>query len=809
MKLIKVRDNQNRPVNGLDLIMSAVFGDGIPREFISGEYYQAGQHVYKIGEDGSLLIYECNLSGTYLRCEDPGFREWSLDSLIEKYSDAILDIGEITSEPILYESKSVVAESESYEEYDGNAKFVANTDEFNLNDYSGKHDIIDVYLRREHSDSYLAPSDYKFDGSKLSVELPLSDMALISNHTTNFYPQGYFVGGEDSAPLYVGLEEYPDFQVNLNGQAPYYFVVKYDNDPYYWYGENGKVKSYLFTEDGISMENFDILATIGKPIKYGYKICDLKIESVHTIVESPLNKLQDTNVYRLDEFMINGDHDPIGSDIDEKIQTITIPIDVEPTRNLKDELYITLNTETQLINVSCKNGHIKQVKFSLTARKLKPLSAFIIGTKAKSEMAKFINVVNEFGEVVKIGKKNYIKFPCFDLLRYNSFEFELYVNRVYTSNYEEYINDNGEVFIKMLDDDNIDYENDVFLFHIYYSISQGANIFRTSDEHDVLNDKDAFRIFLTTEFINKFQWLKMRQDYKLIPPEVTVGSKTSANITDPNYYLSEGETLRADVFSVVFNKDNRRIMSLTDSCNSESYPIMETTRDITIPFIDYNSEKDDFLIFKSGGILYSSAKWYLNGEDVNIYSHETPLSRGDYLDFRLLDRDENVRVYNRFLDSNGSEPLDIGVDLSNVAFLLLFTISGQFISPSKYTIDGSYITFNSNCNQPFIVDNGTRLEAIYGVFKGDYCKTIYNTLQIVATEDNQREFNIKEDLDFNVNSDNVLIFREDGMYIGERFYHMDEENDMIVIDRGTGVPKGSHIDIVVIRNLSLEIPVTN
>ena len=55
MKLIKVRDNKNRPVSGLDLMMSAVFGDKVPREFISREYYQKGQHVYKLTEKGAQL----------------------------------------------------------------------------------------------------------------------------------------------------------------------------------------------------------------------------------------------------------------------------------------------------------------------------------------------------------------------------------------------------------------------------------------------------------------------------------------------------------------------------------------------------------------------------------------------------------------------------------------------------------------------------------------------------------------------------------------------------------------------------------
>ena len=818
MKLIKVRDNKNRPVSGLDLMMSAVFGDKVPREFISREYYQKGEHVYKLTEKGDLLIYECNLSGTYIRCEDPGFTEWSLNSLIEKYYSKITDFKEITNDPILYNVKSIVAPSQSYLEYDGKARFVAKTDNFDLNDYNKPDDVVDVYLRREYSDSYLAPSEYEFDGNELSVELPLSEMALITEHKTKFFPEGLNLNGDmnnlvfyDEIGVMINSEEYPDMLLNIDNRASKYFRVVKETEFTYWYGEDGVIKSYPFNEKGISIKNYDILETLGKPIVLGYKICDLKIDAVHTIVESPINGLQEKDVYRLDEFIIDGKHDPIGSDISDEVQTITIPINVEPTRDLTDELYVTLDPSTQLISLSSKNGYVKQVRFSLVSRKLKPLSAFIIGSKATSDMTRFIQVTNEYGKVVDIDGSKYIKFPRYDLLRYNSFDFELYHDRVFTSDYEEYINDDGELFIKMLDESAINYKTDKFLFHIYYSISQGVAITRTSDTNKVVDDKDAFRIFLTTEFINKFQWLKLRENYKLIPPEVTVGSKTSANISDPNHYLSIGETLRADVFSLIVKnvEENRRDGSMTDSCNSESYPILLDTRNLTVPFVDYDAEKDDFLIFKSGGVLLSSAKWYLNGNSVNMYIHETPLHNGDYVDFRLLDRDENVRIYNKFLTgtSDKQKVMDIETDLSKVAFFLLFTVSGQFISPSKYTMEGSTIVFNENCNQPFTVDNGTRLEAVYGVFKNNYCKTIYTTAQIKATEDNQKEFSIDENLDFNKGSDNILIFREDGMYIGERFYHMSEDDDKIIIDNGSGVPKGSHIDVVVIRNLNNEITV--
>lgn len=777
MKLIKVRDNRNRPVSGLDIMMGAVFGNQVPREFVSGDHYQTGEHVYYIDDNGDLKIWECNLGGTYLKCGDPGFSEWSLNAAIRRSMPSGTSTGKIIN-PEMYEMKSVVSQSDRYEETNGVVKFNATFDNFKLSDYSEPGDIVDIYLRREHSDHYLAPTDYKFDGKMLSLELPASDIADISTHVSKYMPEGATV---------------PD-----------------STEPYFWYGEDDSRKTFNENSPGFTLKNYDILKDFGKSIEYGYKVADLKIEAIHTVVKSPIIDKQPTKVYRLDEYLINGSHTNLGSQYGNGVQTAIINVVIEAERNITDVLTVTFDPSTQLIDAYTKNGYIKQVKFSLTSKKLKPISAFMIGSKAKSDMTRFIRVINEFGSVTEVNGEKYVKFPCMDMLRYNSYEFELYWNRVFRNDYEEYVDENGDLYIKLMDTTGVDWDNDTFLFHIFYCITQGAAIVKTSDVQKVTNDKDAFRIFLTTEFINKYQWLKLREDSKLIPPECTIGSKGIANITDQNHYLKVGQTLKADVFSLIFKDIERRLGSSTASCNSELYPIMEPSRELIIPFVDYDSENDDFLIFKSGGVLLSSAKWYLNGNCVNLYIHEAPLNRGDYVDFRMLDRDDSVRIFNKYLTgtSKSQEVMDVGVDISKVAFFLLFTVSGQFISPSKYTVNGSKITFNKNCNQPFVVDNGTRLEAIYGVYKKERSKTLYTVRQLEATTADQKEFSLDESLDYNPGPDNVLIFREDGMYIGERFYHIDEPTNKIIIDKGSGVPKGSHIDVVIIRSLTLDINVS-
>jgi hypothetical protein len=781
MKLIKVRDNKNRPINNLDVMMGALFGDKVPREFVVDKYYKAGDRVYTFDDDGNLNVWICNLSGTFKTCREPNFSEWSLNSIIEQYKNRPVTIPGETINPQMYECRSAVSERDEYIEYDGFAHFDTNVKGFNLGDYNGEDDIVDIYLRREHSDHYLRREDYKLAGYKLRISLPLEDMVDESTNTTKFLPEGTLV--EDTA--------------NEN----------------YWYNEDGVNKTCGTGVNGIQEDNIDVLASFGKSIEYGYKIASVKAVSVHTVVGSPLNYQLEKPIYRLDEIEVP-EHDAIGNNVDGDVQTVSFKVDIEPDRGVYDVVTLSYSKDTQKVSIHSENGYVQQVKFTVVARKDKPLSVFMIGSKAVSPMARFIKVINEYGEVVEVDGEHLIKMPCLDLLRHNSFEFELYVDRVFRSDYEEVMDEEeGSIYIRLLDTTGIDWENTTFLFHIFYCISQDAAIIKSSDTKLVETDKDAFRIALTTQFINKFQWLKMREDSKLIPPEYTVGSKGTANIISEDHYLSIGHKLKADVFSLVF-KDNiiRRADSATDTCNSESYPIMEDTRDLTVPFMDYDPEYDDFLIFKSGGVLVSSSKWFLNNKYVNLYIHENPLLRGDYVDFRLLDRDDTVRVDSFFLDVNVDEKsVDTGIDLDKSAFYLLFTVSGEYISNSKYTVDGSTIKFKAEsdgCDQPYTPTHGGRLELVVGVYKKEYSTTLYKMIQIETTVDDQREFSFEDNIEYNPSSDNLLIFRKDGMYIGERFYHTDETCGKIIIDKGSGVPLGSYIDVLLIRNMSVRVKPT-
>ena len=778
MKLVKIRDNKNRPINNLDVMVGAIFGDKIPREFIPDKYYKAGEHVYDFDDNGYLNVWICNISGRFKKCREPNFSEWSLNSVIEQAGKRGLIAGEAIS-PKLYECKSAVSPRDEYMEYDGKAYFNTSVEGFKLAEYRGENDIIDMYLRREHSDHYLRPEDYTLVANKMSIALPLSDMVDESTMETPFTPLGV--------------------------------VVENTENENYWYSENGVVRTFRPAGvNGIQIDDLDILASLGKSIEYGYKINDLRVVAVHTIVGSPLNDRLEKPVYRFDEIEIKS-HGKIGNLVERQLQSIQIPVSIEPLRGTSDVVTITYNKETQLISIHSENGYVHQLKFSVVARKDKPLSIFMIGSKAVSPMARFIRTLDEFGEVVEHNGEHLVKIPRYDLLKHNSFEFELYINRIFRSDYEEYLDeDDGSLYIRMMDESVMDWEKDTFLFHIFYCISQDAAIIKSSDSKKVETDKDAFRIMLSTQFINKFQWLKMREDSKLIPPEYTAGSKNTANITSEDHYLKIGQSIKADVFSMVF-RDNmiRRPGSATDTCNSESYPIFKDTKRLPIPFMDYDSEFDDFLIFKSGGVLVSTAKWYLGEKDVNIYVHENPLRAGDYVDFRLLDRDDTVRVDNYFLDvDKASRTIDTGVPLDTAAFFLLFTVNGEYISGSKYTIDGSILTFKTEedgCDQPYELDFWSRVELVVGNYKKDYSKTLYKMIQIETTDEGQREFYLDENIEYNPSSDNLLIFRKDGMYIGERFYHTDESTGKIVIDEGSGVPLGSYIDILLIRNMSVKV----
>lgn len=786
MQLIKVRDNKNRPINNLDVMVGAVFGDKVPREFVQDKYYKAGEKVYAFDSNGKLNIWVCNMNGRFKTCKEPNFSEWSIDSVVAGIGESgtgkglndYLFLPEDLRTP-MYECKSVIVPRNTYVEDTEHAYFSSSIEGFNIKDYNGENDQLDVYLRREHSDSYLTKKDYKVNGNVISVELPLIEMVDEVTETTCYLPFGRVVTNTDTER--------------------------------YWYSDtDGQVKTTPFTVNGIQLQQFNILQALNRPVEYGYKIQDLKVLSVQAIVKSPLSDQLATPVYRLKEIEIDT-HDKISYSINNNLQTIELFVIIDKDQRITDRVLISYQRNSQLVSITSQKGYVHQVKFQVTSRKDKPVSLFMIGSKAVNPMTKFIKTLDEYGEIVTINGEHLVKIPRFDLLKHNSFEFELYVDRIFRSDYEEVVDSNtGELYIKMVNNDGIDWNKSKFLFHIFYSITQMAAIVKTHDQKVVLTDTDAFRIMLTSSFVNRFQWLKMREDSKLIPPEVTVGSKNSAIISDPNYYLQKNQVIKADVFSLLF-KDfiERRENSETDICNSESYPVFTDTKSLQIPFLDYDQRKDDFLLFKSGGVLVSAAKWYLKDSRINFYVHENSISGGSYIDFRLLDRDETVRVDNHFFDVNlEDKSIDTRLDLSSAAFYLLFSISGQYISPTKYTVDGSVIRFTDQSNennQPYYPGYGSRVELIIGKYKKPYSKTLYKMIRITATNKGQKEFAFDESIEYNPTTDNLLIFRQDGLYIGERFYHTDASQGKIIFDDNSDIAAGSYIDILLIRNLSIKV----
>jgi hypothetical protein len=239
-----------------------------------------------------------------------------------------------------------------------------------------------------------------------------------------------------------------------------------------------------------------------------------------------------------------------------------------------------------------------------------------------------------------------------------------------------------------------------------------------------------------------------------------------------------------------------------ESYNSEAYPILRNSRMIPIPYIDYNMENDDFLLFRTGGVYVSSSKWFIDHEYVHIYEHEESLMEGDYVDFKLVDRDPTVRVSNLYLTftEDNQKSINVGFNLNRFAFYMLFTMSGEYVSPSKYKASGSTITFIDN-DQPLEITKGDRLELVVGMYLKPYSKTVITQSRVVAVTDNQTEFTIDLLEDFNPKKDTLFLFQKNGLYIGERFYSVDTSNKKIIIDRGSSLPLGDHIDVFFIRTL--------
>lgn len=755
MNLIKVRDNKNRPINNLDIMMRVLFGDTVPTEFFINRHYSYGDLVYTIEEDGNLQVWTCNLSGKFKRCKEPNFTKWDLNYLIDNGKKTVGDV--ISTK--LFDTTSVLLPG-TYDETDEMAYFTAVADTFDISNYLGHDDYLEVFLRRDFSDHYITKEEYELVDNSIRVGIPIQDMINETTNKSEFLPIGKEIEEGEDAP--------------------------------YWYVERGVKRTCM---DPISLDQFDLLDKYNQSVEYGYKLYDLKITSVRTVVTS------DRGTSRMDVIEIK-DHDPLGSELGSDIQSIEIPIVVGVDR-VSDVLQVTFNPVTQLLDIHSKSGHVYQVTFSYTSKKDSPIDLFIVGNKAASTMTRLIQVTDQFGTVITQEDGHHlVEVPINDLLQYNSYDFEVYMNRVYVNNYEQVLDtDTGKLYLSFTDEKYMNWDTDVFLFHIFYSVSQGAAVIRTSDNQAVTMDKEAFRIHLTTSYIDKYQWLRMRDGAKIIPPENVVGGKGIASIIGEEHYLTIGHTIRADVFSMIFEDIERRKGSETTTCNAEVYPLLRDTHELSIPYVDYDPPKDDIILFKSGGVLVSSAKYYQDQNKFRFYNHEDGLKSGDYLEFKLLDRDTTVRVVNTYLtlSEDSQTTIETGIDLEKVAFHLLFTMDGEYISDAKYTIDGSTIQFKEDSDQPLDLLKDDRFELVTGHYTKNITKTMFLPVRFEVTKDNQTEFSLEGELDYNPKSDSMLLFRKDGAYIGERFYSVDIENN--VLQLSNGLPDGSYLDVLLIRNL--------
>lgn len=762
MQLIKVRDNKGRPINNLDLLMKVVFGDKTPEEFVPGNKYQYGDIVYNITEDGYLKVWICNNDGRFQEPKEPNFSEFTLDSLFQN-----IDFSSITNRLDALENLELYEFTQKL--YHGNITelqrqvvVTATVNGFDFNNYKDVGDSLEVYLRGAWADHYILPSEYTVTDNDLMIHLQPGIVDDKIDRISNFYPEGCVLeDGEEAG---------------------------------YWYGEKGLRKT--FSEDPINIVEFDPFVFCHVEHEQDYNLTDFKVTAVHTLVHSP------HDVPHFDEFFLEP-HAKI-SDFEGTNDNIAIKIKVpiEPSAEKDDILYISYDKKTCRISITSKNGYIKQVKFRCTVERIVPNDIVIVGTKAMGDKSRFIKIVEGFGEIVNIDGKNYVKVPFLDLLQYNSFVYEVYRNRTFTESYEELVGEDGATYLE-INEKAVTWEKDTFYFRIYYSISQGAGLLCTNDINVVSDDKEAFRIALSTPFINRYQWLRMRTSLKLLDKEVYDGAKEIAYINNMDWYVNTDRKLRASVFSVIFENIVRRDKSETTVGRAELYPTFNDTSVFPIPFVDYNVANDDFLIFHSTGALISSAKWHLNKHSISFYVHEEPLYGVDYVEFKMLDRDPTFRVASTYLTTevDYQNTYDIGFDSSDpsIACMLLFTISGEYISDYRYELNGSTLTFIPENNSPIAMfEEGDRFDLVVCRYTTTTTKTTVTKTRLQSTRMNENRYYFDKDAEFNPKSDTILLFQANGMYVGEKFYSLGENYDSIVLE-GSLVPKGQYMDVIIFR----------
>lgn len=786
MRLRMVRDLSTRVVTQFDVINQILFGGKPPLAFDPAKYYTTGDIVYVINEDGTMSILQANTSGTFPTAHEPNFSEYNLSDVLEKQKQTIEELTGIRSKisDVVYKPHVYI---------------------YNISGTQTEIDVLDIF---NHTNDYHYLEVY-VDG----LYLPTTEYEVEYNVDTSRHHMVFKTPRHDGEEILIRVNEANSIltrmvnRVNVTKRVEKEMTTIVDSRnhiDYSWvnanipvattFGAFGRSTTQRYNQTDYTMgltlsrdtNNFLVngtttitpkgSATVATESHYGY-----------IVYGDPTKPLPDGK--EILNLMERGQFVTAGTDLPNAIPFfVYYPIGSTPNENLADA---HLSYRSSLL-------YSEGVTLAAIGIWIPPNTTYVNQPfKVWVEPGQDNNGYDEYAthEEYAYGK---MKIPYPADSNQIPMQFDLYVNHQFVPM--------DQVTIEM-DDKNGFWVTDWpgkqgastdfdLTFAFCYSVSNEIVLLKQDLTTTVQYKNDKFIVDMTpVDFVNSFQEVHAYVNDRVFDPTQYVLNSGRMNIPSTDEYLSEGDEVKFSVWTYILAD----YASNTTRHNSQSVPVLvDDTVNCVIPFLGYDENLYDILVFNDAGVYLSYVKWYVKGYDLQYFEHDDGISWGNILDFRLIDKDSSVLMQNQYIrvEEDGQEVFNLEFDPGVFAFYLMFNTNGEYIPLRKYSIEDGIMKLRSD---EAIVHGGDILEFIGFRYVEDMTSTAFSYQVITPGTDKQSIFNNPYS-DYDPNTDSLLIFNHEGMYIGERFYSI--VNDTISL-LGSSIPLNGYLEVIRIRNSSI------
>lgn len=371
--------------------------------------------------------------------------------------------------------------------------------------------------------------------------------------------------------------------------------------------------------------------------------------------------------------------------------------------------------------------------------------ATVFLSKANNDISNLVRRIELEGRQISRGRVK-IPFPADEKLMH-SYIFDLFIDGVYID--EHFINIiTNEEGVKCVDINfNPDYgyeyyvekinaglltfvppvaitDNSEFIFVFYISISHDLMITKTDVTTLIGDTRDTKFIEIDPMLItDKYQeTIVYNNGIRMRETEYTVAKdRITADNPDNRFVLGAFSTISVRTFNPVEEE-------AVTNVKQETVPMFGlNTGVLAIPFLNYDSKSDHFLLFNDGGVLMGTQRWFEDNGYVNLYDDSTELQPNEMAEFRMISRDKNMYVTTYMIPVLTDEQMtfELPTVLRKHYFHMIFTENGQFFSRTKYAISGNLLQVRTKYTKRFKA--GERLELICFDYASEYGFTSLST----------------------------------------------------------------------------------